>query len=416
MRRTLLISTVLVGVLFGVARAGDSPVFQRDRDVPVADRQPADQPVRHWRSFIVTSKVEAGLTALDNVYYSDNDTKGDVVLEVSPSLGAVSDWGRHQIQANLDLTYDDYARYSGENTFSGNAALSGRYDIFQYTNVSGGVVYAHGFESRFEPNTPDAAARPIRYDTSMANVGFSSELNRLKFVGTVNYAKFNYFDVASRVAGAASIDEDYRDNIRLTAMGRFEYAVIPATSVFIDYSHVNSDYRIKMNDHSSEGYNYNLGVSFGLTNLMTGEIEYGYLKRTYKNPAFKPVSGPSYKAKVSYFPTQLETITLTASRSVEETPAVNVSGYVKALAAIQVDHEWSRRLVLTGSYESDGYKYNGVDRNDKRNNVYVGAKYSLTRNLSLKGGYTYRSLSSKGIASVHAYKENAVGVSLNYAF
>ena len=416
MRKTLSITTVLAVAVFGVARAGDSPVFQRDRDVPVADRQQPDQPIRHWRSFIVTPALEAGVVTEDNVYYTPTDTKGDALLRLSPSFGAVSDWGRHQLGVNLGLTFDNYARYSGENTLTGNAGLFGRYDILQYTNINGGVSYTRGFESRFEPNTPDAAARPIRYDMSLANVGFSSEINRLKFVGNASYAKFNYSDVASRAAGGGTIDEDYRDNTRFVASGRFEYAIIPDTSVFIDYAHVNSDYRLKANDHSSTGYNYNLGVSFDLTSLMTGEIEYGYLKRTYKNTAFKPVSGPSYKAKVSYFPTQLETITVSASRSVEEAPAVNVSGYIKTLAAIRVDHEWSRRLVLTASYESDGYKYNGVDRNDTRNNVYAGAKYSLTRNLSIKGGYTHRSLSSKGAASVSPYKENSVGVSLNYAF
>ena len=413
MSKSILFCCVAAVAIPSAAIAAD-PIFKRDRNIAVADRVPQDIQPRHWNSFIIAPTLQGGITTNDNVFYSQADKKSDVVANVSPSFGIISDWGRHEIRALVNLDYDRYISFARESTFSGNIAGGGRYDIAENTSLTGTVGFSRNFEPRFEPTTPQAADRPIQFDAGAADLGNTTDFSRLRLMLNSSYRNFNYFDVRARDGG--TIDQDYRDFNSLSLSSRLEYAVMPETSVFVDYRHIDATYRLKANDHSSYGYDATVGASFDLTNLVTGEVAYGYLNRKYKNPLFKSVSGPSYRAKVNYFPTLLTTITLTARRSMEEAPAVDVSGYVLTMAGLSVDHEYSRDLVLSASYDGSGYKYNGSDRHDNRSTFYVGARYLLTRQVSIKGGFSHRSLDSKGVSAVPSYDENGVNLALTYAY
>jgi len=413
MSKSILLCCVSALALPSVAMAAD-PVFKRDRNIAVADRVPNDVQLQHWGAFLIAPTLTAGLTTTDNVYYSQSGKVSDVVANLSPSFGIVSDWGRHQVRALVNLDYDHYSKYSRESTLAGNISGGGRYDISQNTSVTGTLGFSRNYEPRYEPTTPQSADRPIRYDASAADLGFTTDFSRLRWMINSSYRNLNYADVRARNGGL--IDQDYRDFHSLTLSTRIEYAVKPETSIFVDYEHVNATYRVKVNDHSSSGYNTTVGASFDLSNLATGEIAYGYLSRDYKNPLFKPVSGPSYRAKVNYFPTQITTISITASRSVEEAPAIDVSGYVLRTAGLSVDHEYSRDLVLSASYNNARYKFNGFDRDDTRSTLYLGARYLMTRAVSINGGYTHRSVDSRGSVAVPNYNENELNIAVTYAY
>jgi len=413
MSKSILLCCVSALALPSIAYA-DDPIFKRDRNIPVADRVPQDIQPQHWGAFIISPVISTQLTSTDNVYYSDTAKVSDVVANISPSFGIVSDWGRHQVRALANLSYDSYAKYSGENTLSGNVSAGGRYDVSQSTSITGALGYSRNYEPRYEPTTPQSAARPIRFDVGAADFGFTTDFSRLRWTLNSAYRNFNYSDVPARSGG--TIDQDYRDFNSLRTATRLEYAVKPETSVFVEYEHVNTSYRLKVNDHSSSGYDATIGASFDLTNLVTGEVAYGYLNRKYKNPLFKPVSGPSYRAKVSYFPTQLTTVTLTARRSVEEAPAVDVSGYVLTALGLSVDHEYSRDLVLSASYSGSGYRYNGFDRRDNRSTAHLGVRYLLTRQVTVSGGYTYRKMDSKGTQAVPKYTEQGLNLAISLAY
>ena len=411
-------------VLASPATAADpTNAFARDRNVPVAERVLPDIPVRHLGSFIIDPEMKAGIALVDNLFYTRGGKVSAAAVQLDPSFDIRSDWSRHAVHALVQVDADEFASHTSENTVGETLLADGRYDIGRATNLSGGVGFTHGYDPRYATTSPLKAKHPVRVDSQTAKLQFATEGSRLRFVAGSTYADLNYFDATDRDTGAV-IDQDYRDAKQWLGETRLEYALLPDTSVYVVYQGVRSDYKVKTDpvagtvDHSSSGYNYALGASFDLTALVTGEVEYGYLRRTYKYAAFKPISGPSYKVKLSYFPTRLETITFNASRSVEETPAIDVSGYIRTAESLAIDHEWSRLLILSASFSAETDRYNSDTRRDRFRSLFIGARYSASRNVSIVGGYTYRSLSSQGSAvpAGFGYTANQVSVSLAYKF
>ncbi len=124
----------------------------------------------------------------------------------------------------------------------------------------------------------------------------------------------------------------------------------------------------------------------------------------------------SFAANVQYFPTQLMTIWAGTARTIQETPQVGASGYTSTASQMGVDYELLRTLVLSASYGYTADEYNGVDRNDDRTTLWLGAKYLVNRHVVIRGGYTYSENKSKGGAAIPGYTDNALRVSLGLQY
>lgn len=420
--KTAVSSLCLCLMVAPVMAHADTSLFARDRNAPVGTRIPASyEPLGiNIGAFNLRPLVEFGLEANDNVLYSNTNTKSSAIFSVAPSFTLNSNWGRHALSAALGTTYSNYTSASSENTLEANASVGGRYDIQGDSNLFAGANISQNYEPRYDPFFPldptkrlNEAAKPIKYNTTFTNAGFVAVANRLRFKGEADYTKFDYFDVKS--INGSMIDQDYRDYASVELSGRVDYAVSPDTSVYVVYTGNHRDYRVD-NTRNSHGYDYGLGASFDLTSLVTGEVQYGYLHQTYKNPLFKPTKGPSFAGKVQYFPTRLMTITLKTAKAVEETPQLTASGYLDTDTFIGVDHELLRTLILSASYDHTSDKYEGIDRHDKRGVLSLGGHYFLSRNLTLKAYYSHSEFKSVGTASYPGYKDNALRVSLDVQY
>lgn len=398
----------------GIAQAQSSN-FARDRNQPVASRVPAgfEPQGMRLRAFVVSPQLDIGLERHDNIFYEPSNEKADTFLSIAPSLGIRSDWGRHAVNASVAVANKSYAEYDSENVTVSNVQLGGRFDIVGNSYLFGGVGLAQNYEPRYSTSFPADAAEPIKFHTDTFNVGFVAEGNRLRFTGTYNYGKYDYFDVDSNAGGR--IDQDFRDYKRAEYTGRADYAISPATSIYAVYVANTRDY-VNNPLRDSDGYDMAIGASFDLTNVITGEVQLGYMEQSYDNPAFAKAKGGSYKATVNYFPTMMTTLSLTAGRSIEETPAVGASGYLSSVRTLSVDHELTRTVILSGSLSSIDDDYEGIGRKDKRTVNRLGAKYFVSPRVWIDGGYTYQELKSSGGGGIPSYKDNGLKVSVSLRY
>ncbi len=379
--------------------------FARDRNVAVTDRIPAGYEPLGLRAgaFNVAPKLDITLEKNDNIYYQELNRTGDAIVGLAPSVLIKSDWGRHELKFGLNADYSAYEKHSSENTLFWDASAAGRLDIHGFSYAYAGADYSQNYEPRYDPSFPTSAAHPIKYDVTQADIGIVAEGNRLKFTGQANWAYFNYFDVKD--INGATIDQDARDYTWLYYEGRADYAISPATSVYFVYNGNTRTYRLG-NDRDSRGYDMDLGADFDITNLMRGSVQFGYLEQHYT--AFPTTKAPSFAGNIQYFPTQLTTLSFKAARTVQETPQLGASGFVSSEYMATIDHELLRTLVLSASFDTFGDDYHGVNRHDTRSILYFGAKYLISRNIYLRGGYTYSDLSSHGTSAIVPYKDNSV--------
>ncbi len=409
-----------VGVLPIMAHAQDSN-FARDRNIAVTQRIPAGYEPLGLRvgAFNVAPALSIGLEKNDNIFYQSLDKTSDAILQVAPTIAIASDWGRHQITATLAANYSSYEKNTSQNTLAWDAGLAGRLDVHGANYVFGGVGFSQNYEPTYSSSTLTIGAkvRPIKFDATQANAGFVLEGNRLKFTGSGAYADYDYFDTRTLDTNTV-IDQDTRDYSSWTWSGRLDYAVSPDTSIYGVLNDNKRNYRLSSVDRDSDGYDAAIGTDFDLTNLMRGSLQVGYLEQKYKNPLYKATKSPAFKATVEYFPTEMTTIHFAANRTVNETPQANASGYLSSDYSLGIDHELLRNFVLLANYEyiQDKYRGNSIDRHDNRSALNFSARYLISRNLTLMGGYTYSELKSHGAQAIPSFTDNAFRVSLGLQY
>ncbi len=402
------------------ASATDSN-FARDRNVSVFQRPRPDYeaPGIPAGGFTFYPRIVTDVVRDDNIYAGENTQVADWIFRVKPEAALQSNWSRHALALFAHAIFNRYASNTTEDTTDYGVGGSGRVDIERGSNLTTGGSFDRLTEPRTAPTSPGAATKPIRYDLWQANAGLVKEFNRLRLTGRVNYFNYNY-DNGTTAGGAVLLQND-RDRQMWTENGRAEYAVSPDTSLYVSATLNQRNYRLQPPvsafNRDSTGYDVAVGANFDLTHLVRGEIQVGYLDQSYKDPHFAgDIKGLGFKAAVDWFPTELTTVNLTASRSVEEAVGVAASGYLSTNVGAKIDHELMRNVLISanGSYGNDDYR--GADRTDKRAGAGVAATYLVNRNVGLRLAYDYLKLDSSGTAKNPSFSDNKVTGSLTFQF
>lgn len=241
-------------------------------------------------------------------------------------------------------------------------------------------------------------------------------MDRLRLTGQAERQIYDFRD--GRTVAEAEVDQDFRDREILTYSGRAEYAVTPNASVFLvsafdDRKYDRQPPAVDLN-RNSKGKGIAVGAAFDYAALARGEIQVGYVKQDYSG--FSDIEGMTGKATLEWFPTDLTSLTLTASRDVRDATVAGAGGFFSGNYDLQLDQELLRNLILTArvGYGLDQYK--GVDREDKRTSAYLGANYLLNRNVGFTLAYDYLKQDSSGAAVGNSFEDNRLSLSSSVQF
>ncbi|NEX94938.1 outer membrane beta-barrel protein [Caulobacter sp. 17J65-9] len=410
--KKIVIGVVAAAASLAATQAFAQSAFERDRNVSVRERPHDEYEAQgvQWGAFAAFPKVTVDAEYNDNVFATATGEEQDVVWRVRPELLVQSGWSRHRLQAYARASVNRYAEFDGENTEDWGTGFSGRLDVVGSSYLYGGADYASATEPRTSSGTPGAAAEPVRYALTSAQLGGVHEINRLRLSAVAGVRNYDYDDVAQ--IGGGSIDQDDRDRSVATLGAKMEYAVSPATALFFTAAANKRDYDLASAGRDSDGYEVAVGADFDVSDLARGQVAVGYLSQQYDNVTFKDVDGLAVRGQVEWFPTQLATVTLKAERSVEDSGIPGSAGYLSSTASAQVDWEVRRNVILTANAGWGRDEYEGVDRDDDRFNAGVSAAWLVSRNVGLNVGYQYYDQSSSGADNGPDFKTNRVMTSL----
>jgi hypothetical protein len=395
-----------------LARTG---LFARDRNVSVRQRpRPEYAPAGiHLGAFQLSPTLDTGLEYNDNIYATPTSTKSDEIFHVTPAVSLVSNWSQNQLTAYARGSFNEYVNHSTESTTNYAVGTAGRLDITRQSGMAGGVAFEHDTESRTDPNSPLTSIHPIQYDLASAFIGAAQSFNRLRLSARADVQDFSYDNGAAN--GGGVVYEKDRNHDAVTGTFRAEYAVTPDVSLFGNALVNTQSYRDQLPtdvSRNSDGYELTVGSNFDLTHLMRGEIYIGYLSQTYDDHRYKNVNGVSLRGVVEYFPTQLTTVTISGSRSVQDSIILGAGGYLDSTVAVQVDHELLRNLILTANITFENDDYSGISRTDDRNSESIGATYLMNRGVGLSLTYQHLENSSSGSEAGLNFDDNRVLASL----
>jgi len=401
--------------------APDAPsqsMFVRDRNISVSQRpRPGYDAVPiAMGGFTGLPKLDLGVESNDNVYASTSNKHSDIVFTADPEFDLASRWSRNEVQAYARSMTRQYDKYTAESTTDWQVGGAGRLDI-GHGGLLAGADTGEFTEPRFSPNAIFATAKPVRYGLTNAFLGATQELNRIRLTARYDYSDFDYHNGASPTGGF--VLQDDRDHTLSTVTGKAEYAVSPATAVFIDASYDQHRYRLTplsvAANKNSQGSQVNIGANFDLTNVARGEVEVGYLSQNF-TAHVGTISGLSAKGKVEWFPTQLTTITLNGSRGLLDSAALGSPMYVAESVGLQADHELLRNFILTGRVGAEYDTYQGVDRKDRDTSGSITAKYLINRMVGVNLSYLYLNQDSSGTAKASKYTVNRITLSTTLQF
>ncbi|MBP2311093.1 outer membrane beta-barrel protein [Azospirillum soli] len=400
-----LTSTVLTALPASVP--ANAQELQRGETVLERRRPEVEQLGVRAGSFRILPRIETGFTHESNVFATENNKRDDTIWVTAPRLDVRSDFNNHALNFSGAANFGRYFDFKSENYTDYRLQADGRYDLSRNGSIDALVFNRRDHEGRSDPDVSTGSllsattyAEPVVYYTSGAEAGYTQRFNRIR-ARLSGLAHYTTYEDTRLVNGTKPSQED-RDRWDYASTARVGYEFIDGYETFIQGTYSWTRYRLDRDfggiDRDSNGYEVVAGVSTDLTGLITGEFYLGYLNRNYDDPQLKDFGGLAIGGRVNWAVTQLTSVTGSISRRIRETTFTRggqiASSYDRTIAAIGVDHELLRTLLLNGRVQWRQDDFNGVDRTDNVYTLGAGATYQMNRYLFLSGGYTYEKRNS----------------------
>jgi hypothetical protein len=393
------------------------PIYDRDTNVAVRDRDhpeydPLGITLGAFRAF---PKVATSVTYDDNIYAVNTKT-GDFVFDFHPSLDIRSQWSRNDLRLSIDYDAARYAAHGAQDTASYSGNLAGRLDVDRDSSIAGDLSAARAIQPRISQNSIAGVLKPIAYDLVQGDLNGFRVFDRIKTSARIDVSRYSYDNTTDQTG--APVQEDYQDHDEVVGTARADYAVSPATAVFLESSINDHTYRLRPPlapfRRDSHGYDVLTGVDFEATHLIGGAIGVGYQSQRYDDPQFDGVSGLALRGTLRWYVTPLITVTAEGNRTFQDSGLPNVAAARFIEESLAVDYELLRNFILGTRLDHQVYEYPGISGRDDRNGATLDGVYWLNRDVGVMIAYNYVRQRSTGANSGLSFADNRVTLTVTF--
>jgi len=406
-----------------VAQTADVPPLLPDDPPPLTRRYTAvferTQPGYETNGYRLGSfQMQPTLNILggydDNIFAQSGGAKvADSFVRLQPEVVIRSNWSVHELSLDARGTFDRYASKTSEDVADYLVTASGRYDISGDTSIRAVARAESDHASRSSEDISVQTVRPLAYRVNSALLDVRHDLARFKIdlQGQIVQSRFDdgVLPDGTLYVQRTSDNVDWEGKLKLT------YAFTPSFGIFGQAQYDVRTFSIagaNTPKRDSHGYELLAGAVFEPAALMRGEIGIGYVQQNFHNPFYRDISGLSFNGTVSFFPTQLTTVTLSGNRSIKDSGIPSVGGYLSTSVAAEVDHEWLRQLILSASIEYQYNSYRNLDRRDVRIAVRPAVTYRLNRWVELGANYKRLDQRSRGTQGYRPFVDDRAMIEL----
>lgn len=386
------------------------------RGLSVADRpRPEVDPLGvRFGDFFFFPRAEIDEAYNDNIFATRTGKTSAFITTLAPSFDLRSNLPQNAINVSGGAAIIRYDKHSSLDSDNGFGDVNGRLDVDNTHYFRGDLRAERSHIDLGEPQVPGNAASPLKFNDYNALLGFDQYRLRIGYEATVSVRREEY--EAIPLIGGGSLPESNLNNIAYEGAIRPYYEFSPGYQAYLRASYNRRDY-----DHaqgngvpilSSDGYRVDVGARVDLTGVTYLDGFIGYIDQIYQSAVFGHISGVDFGGSVVWNVTQLTSLSLRLTRTVEDINTAvlggiaNSPGFLDTTAAVSIDHELLRNLLLSGtlSYTNDDFK--NITRTDNIYSGTAGAKYLLNRHLYLGASYTYQRVNSNGQAAMIPFSQN----------
>ncbi len=334
--------------------------------------------------------LDATLTAGydSNVFSEENNTNDDFIFTATPAFRLQSDWNVHMLGIEGAVTGTKYVNETDADNVRGTGTAFGRLDITGDDQLYGSASYRR--DARVGQDDEDDTGDLTEIDRYIARVGYVHQFTRMNLRVDAQGQRYDYLE---------SADND-RDRNQLDLGARLEYALSPRITPFIQGGVQIQEYDASPDDtgvdRNQQQYAALIGARILITELLLGELAVGVEHSEFDEPTFDPVTTPMVFGSLIWNPTELTSVILGVQRTEDPTTQAGASGRAVAAAALRVEHELLRNLLLFGraGYRND--EYEDINRTDHRFTAGLGGEFLLNRNFSFFAEYGFEDRLSDG--------------------
>lgn len=373
-------------------------VFQRPRP----DYDPLGVRLGSW---VLSPEVTATAAYDSNVFAEESNTNDDVIFAVTPAFRLRSDWNVHMLGVEGFVTGRKYVEEDSEDAIEGAGTVFGRLDITRDDTLFGSVTYNRFVVARDDPEDQGGSLTDVnRY---AARVGYVHQFTRLTLNVDAEAQRLDYLDSA----------DDDRDRNQLDLGARVTYALSPRISPFVDVGYQIQDFDHQFDDtgvdRDAVQYSADVGARILITDLLLGELSAGVEHRDCECST-NTTTTARVAGQLTWNPTLLTSVIARARRTEEATTQAGASTRTVTAAAVRVEHELLRNLLLFGEagYRNDDFE--DINRTDHRFTAGLGGEFLLDRNFSFFAEYDFEDRVSDGADAEFTRHGVLVGVRAQY--
>jgi hypothetical protein len=368
---------------------------------PVIDDKPFDPVGIAAGSFRLRPAIEVSGGYDTNPARSTTGGGASNFAIVAPELLVNSNWSRHELTADLRGSYTSYGAAPSQDRPAFNGKIDGRIDVTSLTRIDVESRLVVATDNPGSPNIQAGLARlPISTDVG-GTVGLGQRFNRfdVELKGGVDRTTYQN----STFTDGTTASNDDRNFDQYSTQLRAGYELTPGMKPFveIDVDRRRHDLAVDRSgfDRDSDGRAGKVGSTFELSRILTGQLAFGYLERSYADPRLQQLKGPTFDGSLTWLASALTTVKLTALTTANETTLAGVSGVFTHEVGIEVDHAFRTWLEGSLKFIGDRDSYVGSPRQDDRYAAAAALTYKLNREWQLKGELRHEWLTSNTVGN-----------------
>lgn len=363
-------------------------------------------------SFLIFSEVT--LTGL----YSDNPTAsvqngpGDEALEIIPNIVLQSDWARHSLQLQGQITKSYYEELSSENIDEFVVSAIGRIDIQTNHFLELQVRKEQTQDSRGDIDNLNSDAELANLDTLFLSAIYNHEWNKttLRLTGTIT--DFDYEDVTDGLGNL--INNDDQDYLEKSLTARLAYTVHSGLYVYVEGNYIEREYEAAQDDdgfqRGNEEQNYRIGLIHDLTSKIRFEASIGYQALFADDARFIDVEDMVYEASLNFRPTRQTTLVLSTSKSYDATDIAGTIAVEETNYSIALNHYFQPKIRMNAALSHEEEIFEGINQSQKTLTAELNLEYIFNRHTRLIAGYEFTDVSTNDGGD---YQENQFRIGLN---
>jgi polysaccharide biosynthesis protein VpsM len=377
--------------IFLVAIGGSRVAYAQDERVttPTELFEPeSGDGVRLGHSFILRPEAKAEVIHDTNIYDLDQGSAADTLVSFRPTLRLTSDFPRHRVELLATGDIRRYAKYTGENSETGELSLKGLAELGGWINVEPTLSIARGVEQRGTAGDQFLTDTPIVFTRKEAALSISRVQHSLSVTLNGRLSKVRYDDTT---AGGIVIDLEDRNFSTSDGSVRFDLRVGERLSLLTEFSANRLSYETAIaRQRNSTGFAALGGARYEISSLVDIEAAVGYLRQNFDGGPYKPVAALNYRLAATWTPRPTWLVKAGVERSIDASPLGDAPAIFRTSYKLTAQHALSNRLLASGTVTYQREAYQSIDRTDRRFEVNAAAQYRLTPRVGLIASAGYR--------------------------